>query len=64
LLILKKPPSYNKIIRKVRVVSKGWRRGLYWKSRWPAVTDTPLAQKILKFEGSFGEILSIFPLSK
>jgi hypothetical protein len=25
---------------------------------------TPLAQKILKFEGSFGEILSIFPLSK
>jgi hypothetical protein len=24
---------------------------------------TPLAQKILKFEGSFGEILSIFPLS-
>jgi hypothetical protein len=24
----------------------------------------PLAQKILKFEGSFGEILSIFPLSK
>jgi hypothetical protein len=25
---------------------------------------TPLTQKILKFEGSFGEILSIFPLSK
>jgi hypothetical protein len=51
-----------------RVVSKDWSRGLYWKSRWPAVMSLKNRQLFYRhlgiFEGSFGEILSLLSLSK